>query len=209
MKNKILESSHNLFLKYGIREMSMQKLIEPLAISTKTFYKYYKNKEELLADVMQYHYNGQYAMLKKLPLDQNAVCLFVDLWHIAVEVEYEVNKIFYDDLHYYYPELEKEIEENSGKKFVEYFLLVLKKGIKEGDFRQDVIPEVVLESIFILFVNAVRKDYFKNFYLSAQGILLNIFVVFIRGLCTEKGIKALDEHMRRFDLSDNFKNKTI
>lgn len=205
MKTKILESSLELFLKHGIREMSIQKLIEPLGISTKTFYKYYKNKEELLAEVMEYHNNRHYSLLKSLPLSKNAACSFFDLWYIATVVGYDANKIFYQDLNYYYPELEKGVEENNNKKFVKYFLLMLKNGVKQGDFRQDIMPEVVLESIFVLFVAAVRKDHFKDFCFSAQEIMLNVFVVLIRGLCTEKGIKVLEEHIRTFDFTDSVK----
>ena len=47
MKRKILQTSLEQFLKYGIRKMSVQKLVEPLPISTKTVYKHSKNKEDL------------------------------------------------------------------------------------------------------------------------------------------------------------------
>jgi len=50
MKDEILQTALEQFLKYGIREMSIRKLIASLGISTKTVYKYYKNKEELLED---------------------------------------------------------------------------------------------------------------------------------------------------------------
>jgi len=50
MKKEILQTSLKQFLKHGIRQMSIQKLVEPLGISTKTVYKYFKNKEELLEE---------------------------------------------------------------------------------------------------------------------------------------------------------------
>lgn len=87
--------------------MSVQKLIEPLGISTKTVYKYFKNKEELLEEALHLYHAQQYEMLENLSVDQNAATLFFDIWYKSIEIEYKVNKAFFHDLHYYYPELGK------------------------------------------------------------------------------------------------------
>ena len=73
MKEEILQTSLDQFLKYGIREMSIQKLIEPLGISTKTVYKYFKNKEELLEEALHLHFAGQYKLLEQLSADERVI----------------------------------------------------------------------------------------------------------------------------------------
>jgi|GEM_PF-6404815 len=45
VKDKILHTSIEHLLKNGIREMAVHKLSASLKISTKTFYRYYRNKE--------------------------------------------------------------------------------------------------------------------------------------------------------------------
>jgi len=87
-------------VKYGIREISIQKLIEPMGISTKTVYKYYKNKEELLEAAMLLFYAQQYEKLEKLLVGKNAAAQFYDIWYMAVEAENKVNKLLFQDLHY-------------------------------------------------------------------------------------------------------------
>ena len=64
MKNEIVQASLNLCLQYGIRQMSIQKLVESLNISTKTVYKYFKNKEELLEAVLYRYHGEQYQLLE-------------------------------------------------------------------------------------------------------------------------------------------------
>src|SRR4051812_16015800 len=103
MKNEILQKSLQYFLKHGIREMSNNKLVELLGISTKTLYKYFKNKEDLLDAVLQLHYEERLQRIKDLPLEQNAAPLFFDLWQWGIEREYSINNAFYEDLRYYYP----------------------------------------------------------------------------------------------------------
>ena len=198
MKEEILQKCLKLFLKHGIREMSNQKLVEWLGISTKTLYKCFKNKEELLEEVLHLYHGMQYEILEDLPVGQNAACLFFDVWQIAVDKEYKVNKMFYEDLHYYYPELEKKVEKAISKKFEQFFLSIINKGIEQGSFRKDILPEVALRSVLVLHRSAVRTEQFKSFRLSAKDLLLNTTVNYVRGICTEKGILALDEHIRTY-----------
>jgi len=134
--------------------------------------------------------------LKKLSIGQNPACLFVDIWRIAVETECKINKAFYGELHHYYPELEKKIEKAIGKKFEQFFLSVIEKGIAEGFFRREIDPEVALKSVLVLHRAAVRTEQFKRFHLSAKDLPLVTSVVYIRGICTKQGIQALDEHIR-------------
>ena len=195
MKEEILQHSLELFLKHGIREMSNQKLVELLGISTKTLYKYFKNKEDLLEEVLHLYHNKQYKMLQNLPVEQNVACLFLDVWQIAVEIEYKVNKVFYEDLHYYYPELENKVNAAIGKKFEQFFLTIIYSGIEQGDFRKEFLPEVALNSMFVLLRAAIRTDEFTSLRLSATDLLLNTIANYIRGICTEKGMLALDEHI--------------
>ena len=73
MKEEILQTSLKQFLKHGIREMSIQKLVEPMGISTKTVYKYFKNKEELLEEALHLHYAQQFQILEERIADQKVV----------------------------------------------------------------------------------------------------------------------------------------
>jgi AcrR family transcriptional regulator len=175
----------------------VNKLVELLGISTKTLYKHFTNKEELLEEVLYLYHNMQFEKLRNLPTIQNAACLFFDVWQLAVETEHKVNKVFYDDLSYYYPELEKKVEKAIGKKFEIFFLSIIQRGIEEHSFRKDITAEVALQSLLVLHRAAVRDEKFKKFRISANDLLLDTTAVYIRGLCTDKGIHALDKHIKR------------
>ena len=129
MKEKILETSLKQFLKYGIREMSIQKLVEPLGISTKTVYKYFKNKEDLLGEALDLFHMQHRQTWKDLSANPSAVAVFFGIWYKAVEIEYNTNKVFFEDLHYYYPELQKNKEVKLGQEYDKQFVQVIQKGI--------------------------------------------------------------------------------
>jgi AcrR family transcriptional regulator len=201
MKSEILETALKQFLRYGIREMSIQKLVAPLGISTKTVYKYFENKEELLEEALLLYYAQQYQVLESLPADQNVVHVFFDIWYTGVDLEYKVNKVFFQDLNYYYPELEMRVERMISKKFWKKFIQLIQRGIEEGVFKEDILPEVVLEGISVLYIAIVRKEQFKSFHITAFNILLNTIAIYIRGFCTQKGIQELDECIQVFETS--------
>jgi AcrR family transcriptional regulator len=201
MKEEIVQESLKLFLQHGIREMSNQKLVDCLGISTKTIYKYFKNKEDLLEQVLHLYHDRQYERLLSLSSEQHAACHFFDVWRIAVETEYQVNQMFYQDLHHYYPKLEKKVEGAIGKRFEQHFLAIIHQGIRQEAFRKDILPEVALRSILVLHRATVRTEPFKRFGLSATDLLLQTTANYIRGLCTDEGMKALDEHMRTLQFS--------
>lgn len=196
MKEEILQKSLSLFLKHGIREMSNQKLVDWLGISTKTIYKYFQNKEGLLEEALYLYHNTQYDRLLNLSEEQDAACHFLEVWQIAVEMEYQVNKSFYEDLHYYYPELAKKVEASIGPRFEQHFLSIIHRGIQQGAFRSDILPEIALQSIFILHRASVTNESFKVFGLPATDLLLQTTAQYIRGLCTEEGRKALETRVQ-------------
>ena len=85
MKNEIVQTSLRQFLKYGIRAMSIQKLIEPLGISTKTVYKYFQNKEQLLEEALSLYYAQQYGIVQTFDTYKDVVSLLFELWYLGME----------------------------------------------------------------------------------------------------------------------------
>jgi AcrR family transcriptional regulator len=200
MKDEILQTALRQFLRYGIREMSIQKLIAPLGISTKTVYKYFTNKEELLKEALHLYYVQQYEMMGSFSEGRNIVPLLFDIWYRGIETECKVNKAFFQDLHYYYPELEKKVEVSIRKKIWKQFLQLIHQGIKEGVFKEDIIPEILLHGISAIYTAVARQGQFKDFRVSISSLFLNTIAIYIRGFCTQKGIQLLDEHINAFKI---------
>ena len=195
VKQKILQTAHDRFLKYGIRKMSVQKLVMPMGISTKTVYKYFKNKEELLEEVLRYYFAQQYQLFEKFLKEKSTIPLFFEIWYLAVEREYSVNNAFFHDLHYYYPELEHKAEREIGEAFWNRLRDVLRKGVHEGVLRKNIHIEIILEAIAVLFGKITRTALFQQFKATPYEIFLNTIVPVIRGICTTKGLNELDRHI--------------
>ncbi len=195
MKEKILKTALNQFVSNGIREMSVQKLVSMLGISTKTFYKYFENKEELLKEALRRHYDLQYIEFEKQVIEKNPVILFYEVWQTATLKEYTVNNLFFAELSYYYPALQQEIEREIGSKFWERLRQIIEDGNAQGFFKNDIKPYIVLESIALLLNSISRTDKFLKYNSSAEEIFCNSIAVLIKGICTSTGLDILEKHI--------------
>src|SRR4051812_41558201 len=106
-KDKITEVALERFMQYGIRSMTIKKLVEPLRISTKTVYKYFNSKEELITECLQVLYTGYFNELNAiLNLKDNPVNTLLTLFRGTLGKDFGVSRAFFHDLNYYYPELQ-------------------------------------------------------------------------------------------------------
>ena len=192
MKEEIIEISLQQFLKHGIRKMTVQKLIEPIGISTKTVYKYFNNKEELLKHCLVKHYSDlarDFDM--ESSADMNPLITLFKLWYDAMELDFGVNHVFYHDLNYYYPQLQDSILHRFFKKNFSELEKLIQMGIKQGYFRSDIVPALIPEVISVLYSSITRTGQFKRYKLTPGVLMQNTIEAYLRGICTEKGLKEL------------------
>jgi AcrR family transcriptional regulator len=192
MKQEIIRTSLEGFLKKGIREMTIQKLVAPLCISTKTVYKYFSNKEDVLRECLAVHYSGLLSQaLAIVELCPNATLALEQVWKQAIQTDFGVNRVFYYDLNHYYPALQDEILKKHGGKIEKTLLKLIRDGMTEGYFRKELDPQIVFEAMTVMYRSLTRTDDFRKFRNTAESLASQTILVYLRGICTEKGLKEL------------------
>jgi AcrR family transcriptional regulator len=197
MKEKIAETALQQFLKYGIRDITIARLIEPLRISTKTFYKYYESKEVLLKECLDIHYGNSFRQLRGVvENEKDPVTKLLAVFRQALAADFGINHAFYHDLNYYYPELQNEaiakIRDRSGS----LMLPLMKAGIRDGYFLEDLDLRIALTGVNTLYTSITRGREYEDQGYAPALLFENLVVVFIRGMCTAKGRRQLDQHSK-------------
>ena len=192
MKEEIITTSLQQFLKHGIRKMTIRKLAESMGISTKTVYKYFHDKEELLKHCLVRHYSELAKDFNiTVPGDSSPLIPLFRLWYHAMELDFGVKHIFYHDLNYYYPRLQDSILQRFFKKKFSELDELVDSAIKQGYFRDDIVPKLILQVVSTLYSSITRTDQFKKYKLSPAGLMQNTIEAYLRGICTEKGLTEL------------------
>jgi AcrR family transcriptional regulator len=192
MRDEIVEIALRQFLKYGIRKITVKKLIEPIGISSKTVYRYFKGKEDLLRHCLLKHYSWLAEQFQEMTSEhENPVVALYGIWDRAIELDFGVNHVFYHDLNYYYPRLQDAVLRKLFRMNIVAVQRLIEKGRKQGLFRQDIVPAVIPEVITILYTSITRTNQLKKYKLSTKTLMQNTIEAYIRGICTEAGLEKL------------------
>ncbi len=195
MKEKITEVALEQFLQHGIRNMTVKKLVEPMGISTKTVYKFFSSKEELLEECLRVLYTGYHKDFVLLGQGDNPVTTLLILFRRTLSKDFGVNHAFFHDLNYYYPELQNAAINRIKDSYANLMVPLVQKGITEGYFHQFIVPEVALKGIGLLYTSITRSEDYKNHEGSPYDLFKNLVEVYIRGMCTEKGLKEIENNL--------------
>jgi len=195
MKDKIIEIALQQFLKHGIRKMTVQRLIEPMGISTKTFYRHFSDKEDLLKYCLLKHYGALVGEIDRIRNESKCpVFITFKIWYRAMQADFGINRKFYYDLNHYYPLLQDLVLHKFFKKDAVALEKLIDTGIEQGYFRSDIIPEVVPEVISALYASITRTNQFKKYRLTTNSLMQNTIEAYLRGICTEKGLEELEKN---------------
>lgn len=195
MKDKVIETALERFLQYGIRKMTILKLVEPLGISTKTVYKFFDSKEALLQECLHVLYDGYFNEFSAILASRdNPVNKLLTLFRATLGRDFGMNRDFFHDLNYYYPELQNEaiyrVRNNYGTPMIQ----LVKEGIKEGYFLYHLDPQLAIKGISTLYASITRGEEYRDYKGSSYPLFKNLVEIYIRGMCTEKGIKEIDNN---------------
>jgi AcrR family transcriptional regulator len=196
-KEIIIEVSLKQFLEHGIKQMTIQKLIEPLGLSTKTVYKYFADKEDLLKQCLFLHYTE---LTERITLLEKAMSNPVDgillFYYELFKIDFGINHTFYYDLNFYYPQLQDLILENFSSIGIVKLKSIIVEGLEEGFFIRDVKPDILFETMMVLYTSITRNNKLKELNYLPNVLMENTLVAYIRGICTEKGLISFDDYQK-------------
>lgn len=194
LKDRIVEVALEQFLKHGIRSMTIKKLVEPMGISTKTVYKYFKSKEDLLTECLRLLYGSYHnEFVTILSGNQSPVNHLLLVFRSALVKDFGVNQEFFHDLNHYYPELQNAAIQYYSENYPPLMLSLVQKGVDEAYFYPFIKPGLVLNAITVLYTSITRPADKKRPD-NPNELFKSLVEVYIRGMCTEKGLKEFEHN---------------
>jgi TetR/AcrR family transcriptional regulator, cholesterol catabolism regulator len=190
IKNKILKGAEDLFMRYGIRSISMDDIARHLGVSKKTLYQHFADKDELVLMVSRRHLERN--MLEfdgirdgsKNPIEELAkisTCLRSNME--------AMNPTLLFDLQKFHSKAWSEWIDFKKKYLHKSIVHNLTWGIKEGFIRPDINPEIMAPMRIELVQIAFNNDVFPPGRFKLAEVQEQIFDHFVYGVVTEKGRK--------------------
>ena len=196
LKDRIIHQAGELFMKHGVKRISMDEIASRLGISKRTIYQNFKDKEDLLLHYIRYLEVMKIEYATDLSKDeQTVVHLFLRIIEMRKELDF-MNVAFINDIRKYYPKANQELidQQNRGVVYIKEFL---KEGMAQGVIRKDLNVDVVaflLQDSSRTFISATRLT---NKTFTNWELFFTTMINFIRGISTENGIKIVDRFLTK------------
>lgn len=200
-KTRLIEQARELFMRLGVRSVSMDDIATQLGMSKKTVYQHVADKDELVDLVLQ-------AEIKKMQTEtlacsetaRDAVDEIFNTMFMVMKHFNNMNPVIVFDLHKYHF--------NSWLKFMEYknnFLLKviqrnLEKGIQEKNYRADIRIDILAKYRLESMMLALNMEAFPPAQYNSAEVTIVMIENFLYGVSTEKGYQLIETYKKERDI---------
>ena len=210
VKDRIQVKAEELYMRYGIRSVSMDDIAAQLGMSKKTIYQYFADKDELVDAVVDAEIAHMQAdCMECFNKSQNAIDeLFITLDSV-IEQFSNMNPMLLHDMEKFHHNAFQKFRKHKNEFLLRIIRTNLERGIKEGLFRPemnvDIISKFRLESMMIAF----DVNLFPTSRYTLAGVTKEIIEHYLYGIATLKGHNLIIKYMtERNKISNNEKSRT-
>lgn len=194
---EILEKAGKVFMRYGIKSVTMDDIARELKISKKTLYKYVSDKQDLVHKVMMgYIQMEEMACSETFSNAENAIDALIKLSkHISKEI-LDIHPSIYYDLEKYYPDGWDVLVKHKNEFILSCMTNNIDQGKKEGLYRDninaDIVARIYVHNVDAIFAGTVFSDTEYDY----ATIFFESMRYHLRGICSDKGIAYLQNRIK-------------
>src|SRR5476649_1155989 len=192
---RIISGGEELFLKAGIKSVTMDDIAKHLGMSKKTIYQFFKDKNELvLALVTKKLQDDENQMSAIIDQSGNVIEEMINMMKCSEEIFSRINPIVIHDLQKYHPDAWKQFQNFKSGVLVHTLEELLTKGIKQGYIRPDIDVKILARMRVSQVEMGFNTTLFPVAEFSTWKVQYQFLEHFNYGICTLKGYKLLNQY---------------
>jgi AcrR family transcriptional regulator len=192
-KELIIETATKLFMQYGVKTVTIERIVKELHTSKRTIYSHFEDKVALLRACLDVYNTKVRVENEEIIESSDNVIEAMGLIHRKIVLRsHLINPNFFGDVIHYYPGLLNDSYKRNGKYAHQQLVDIAIAGIKDGIFKEDMDIEVVGKTVLTLLKLFKDNEQFPINEFSNERLTFGIMVPYLRGLCTTKGIELLN-----------------
>ena len=199
IKERIIEGAAELFKTYGIKSVTMDSLASNLGVSKRTIYEVFSDKDDLLTVVLTWMSEKGKDMVKKiLDESENSIVAIFRMLEINRDYFSDMSPVFLADLKKYHHDVFMKKSDKSEMPDFRNNKQLIEKGIKEKLFRKEINPDLANRCLYNMGISIMDHDLYPYEQFSRRDVVSNIFINYLRGIATPKGLDLINK------LEENF-----
>lgn len=194
-RDKILEGTEALFMKYGIRSVTMDDIARHLSVSKKTLYQHFADKDELVYKMSEMYLERSFRQYEQIALSSKnsieelskiSVCMKHDMENLNPSMLYDLQK--------YHQKAWALYTEHKIKIISQSVMRNIHQGISDGYYRPEINADIIAIVRLLLIEAAFNPELFPKDRFNFVEVQTQLFELFVHGLCTEKGKKLYQKY---------------
>lgn len=200
VKQHIIDEATAMFIEQGIKSVRMDDIASRCGISKRTLYEMFVDREDLIKQCLEYHFDSNGDFKNMLPPTENVIEEFWLVFSKSRDFR-RINIGLMNSLCRYYPAVLKEFIKEHHEKMYSNSLKKLQQGVDEGL----IMPQLDLN----YFARALTNYIYGLTLIDANADLTSTriepetfrraVIIFLRGITTEKGRRYIDNKLLFID----------
>lgn len=191
-ENKFIEKVARLFEENGAKSLTMDDIAKEFGISKRTLYKDYKNKEELLEEVLTYRLGRVLDRMKNLENKiDNPIDRMLSRDKEIKNASSSNRSIMLRQLTKYYPQIFSRHMKDFSEKFSLILLGNIKKGREQGYYREDFDAQFY-SKLFFQLAMSYNTPYLDTSNISHYEYQTEGLRFYLYAITTQKGREYLE-----------------
>jgi AcrR family transcriptional regulator len=200
MKETIVCSVAELFMKYGIRSVSMDDIAHEQRISKKTLYQNFDDKNHLVSEVTSMLLEENMKEYRAVAeTSSNAIAELYSISKLMRKHIKALNPALIYDLQKYHPESWNLFRKHENEVVFHTVVDNLQRGVKECNYRADInvniLAKIRVEQIHASF----DEDIFPKDQYDISEVQIQLFDHFVHGVLTESGSELYKNYQKQND----------
>jgi AcrR family transcriptional regulator len=195
VKERILAKATDLFLRYGIRTITMDEIAAQLGISKKTIYQFFTDKDDMVSAVIDQEIRKNESECEAFRHQaENAIHQTFLALESVEELLKCTNPLMLYDLEKHHPRSFNRLKEYKYQFLYKILLDNLQWGMDEGLYRDNINKDTVAKGRIELAFLVFNPDIFPHSRYKVTEVNYELTIFFLHGVASENGKKLIEKY---------------
>jgi len=192
---RILQGARELFFKYGIKSVTMDDIAKHLAMSKKTIYQFFRDKDEIVTQLTEDSFRERQKEFDEIfSSSKDAIHEILQAMQQVGSVFTQMNPNLFYDMQKYHPAAWKKFREFKEQCVMKMVERNLESGKIQGFYRTDIDSRIMAKFRIEQVEMAMNPDTFPPDKFNLTQVQVALLDHFLHGIATLKGHKLINKY---------------
>ncbi len=193
-KRELILGALGIYMRLGIKSITMDEMARQLGVSKKTLYLYVKDKNELVEECVQIAQGEEIRQIDEISKShENAIDELIEISKSVIDRLKNIHPSIFFDLQKYHPSALNLMQCHKDEFVRGCVVSNLEKGINQGLYRDNLNTAIISKMYLSIIDHVFLGELFDDDKTPLDVIYSEFFRYHIRGLANENGLEYLIE----------------